>query len=258
MSLSSKYPIIEKIIENWYLCKTPHTKIPDEIESAFKSWSGITFTEFKTKIHPKFIQKKLKGTNNIPNLFHNPSTNTNPILTNVEIIKWELKDDTLNINYNFQNTLFGELLIATTAKGICWAAFIKDQEIGFEELQSNFSNATFKKNNHLKCNYLFSKLENKNKIILHVKGSNFQHKIWNALLTIPLGHLKSYGDVSEMVNLPKEASRAVGTAISKNPVALYIPCHRIVRSSGIIGNFRWKQSRKIALIGWEDLNLSTL
>lgn len=249
------YLIIEKIIEDWYLNKPSYLKIPNKINTIFKSWCGITFEEFKIKVHPKFIQKKLKYPYNVPNLFNNNFVNTKPILPSIKIIKWELQDDILEIKYNFQDSFFGELLIATTTKGICWLTFVENQQISLQELQFNFPNAAFKRDHTLKNNFSFYNLAPTHKTILHIKGTDFQIKIWKTLIAIPLGHIKSYGNLSEMAKLPKEASRAVGNAISKNPIACYIPCHRIVRNSGVIGNFRWKQSRKIALIGWEAVVL---
>ena len=87
-------------------------------------------------------------------------------------------------------------------------------------------------------------------IKLHLKGTDFQIKVWNALLKIPAGSLATYADVAARINNPK-ACRAVGTAIGENPVAFLIPCHRVIRSSGEFGNYHWGEVRKTAMIGWE-------
>jgi AraC family transcriptional regulator of adaptative response/methylated-DNA-[protein]-cysteine methyltransferase len=87
-------------------------------------------------------------------------------------------------------------------------------------------------------------------IRLHVKGSEFQIKVWETLLKIPMGGLSTYGTIAKTINNPN-ASRAVGTAIGDNPIAYLIPCHRVIRSTGIIGEYRWGTTRKTAMIGWE-------
>jgi len=85
---------------------------------------------------------------------------------------------------------------------------------------------------------------------LHIKGTPFQLKVWQALLAIPAGRLQSYGAVAQAAGSPK-AARAVGTAIGKNPVAVLIPCHRVIRESGIIGGYRWQRGRKMAILAHE-------
>jgi AraC family transcriptional regulator of adaptative response/methylated-DNA-[protein]-cysteine methyltransferase len=92
---------------------------------------------------------------------------------------------------------------------------------------------------------------------LHLRGSNFQIKVWEALLAIPFGRLVSYGDIAVKIGAAS-ASRAVGSAVGKNPVAVLIPCHRVIRETGVIGNYRWGGTRKKLLIGWEAAHRHTL
>jgi AraC family transcriptional regulator of adaptative response/methylated-DNA-[protein]-cysteine methyltransferase len=87
-------------------------------------------------------------------------------------------------------------------------------------------------------------------IKLHLNGTAFQLKVWENLLKIPVGSLSTYGKIAGEMGKPS-ASRAIGTAIGKNPVAVLIPCHRVVQSSGKIGGFRWGSKRKSAIIAWE-------
>jgi len=88
-------------------------------------------------------------------------------------------------------------------------------------------------------------------IKLHLKGTPFQLKVWETLLKIPMGRLSTYGSIAQAIKNPK-ASRAVGSAIGDNPVAFLIPCHRVIQSGGIIGNYMWGPTRKKAIIGWES------
>ena len=89
---------------------------------------------------------------------------------------------------------------------------------------------------------------------LHLKGSAFQLKVWESLLKIPAGQLASYRDVAAQIEQPK-AARAVGSAVAHNPVAFLIPCHRVIQASGVLGNYHWGATRKMAMIGWESAQL---
>jgi len=89
-----------------------------------------------------------------------------------------------------------------------------------------------------------------NQIKLHLKGTDFQLKVWEALLKIPMGQLSTYGTIANKIENP-QASRAVGTAIGSNPVAFLIPCHRVIQSTGTFGGYMWGSARKTAMIGWE-------
>ena len=91
---------------------------------------------------------------------------------------------------------------------------------------------------------------NLNEVKLHLRGTEFQLKVWETLLKIPMGTLTTYGDIANYLDSPS-SSRAVGTAVGDNPVAFLIPCHRVIRSSGELGNYHWGEIRKTAIIGWE-------
>ncbi len=88
------------------------------------------------------------------------------------------------------------------------------------------------------------------KVKLHLKGTPFQIKVWQSLLKIPFGNISTYNSIAASIQNPN-AIRAVGTAIGANPVAFLIPCHRVIRSSGIPGGYHWGGTRKVAILGWE-------
>jgi AraC family transcriptional regulator of adaptative response/methylated-DNA-[protein]-cysteine methyltransferase len=85
---------------------------------------------------------------------------------------------------------------------------------------------------------------------LFLKGTNFQTKVWKALLRIPPGAVTTYGRLARVMGAPKSA-RAVGSAVAKNPIAYLIPCHRVIRETGVLGEYRWGSARKRAILGWE-------
>ena len=97
---------------------------------------------------------------------------------------------------------------------------------------------------------LFGTGARKREVKVLLKGTEFQIKVWEALLKIPAGFVQSYQDVAQVIQKPK-ASRAVGTAVGQNAVAYLIPCHRVIRETGILGDYRWGSSRKKAMLGWE-------
>lgn len=165
----------------------------------------------------------------------------------------------LAINYSFAESPFGNMLVASTEKGICFMGFAEDEANGFLALKEKFPHAHFsRKLDLIQQSALFifqndwSKLS---EIKLHLKGTDFQLKVWETLLKIPMGQLSTYGTVANQIEKPN-ASRAVGTAIGSNPVAFLIPCHRVIQASGALGGYMWGNTRKTAIIGWEGAQIN--
>jgi len=161
----------------------------------------------------------------------------------------------LSINYSFAESPFGSLIIAATHKGVCYTAFYDGkQEDAFTELKKQFPNAAYHQLlDKIQQNALFFFTQDWKKldrISLHLKGTAFQFKVWEALLRIPMGELSTYSGIAQSLQHPK-ASRAVGSAVGDNPVAFLIPCHRVIRATGEIGQYHWGSHRKTAIIGWE-------
>jgi AraC family transcriptional regulator of adaptative response/methylated-DNA-[protein]-cysteine methyltransferase len=161
----------------------------------------------------------------------------------------------LTIRYGFLETAFGSMIIAATEKGVCALSFYDGtREGGLHEVRKHFPNATYHEyvdNLHQNAIALFMRYRSTpREIKLHVKGTPFQLKIWQALLGIPAGELATYSAIAEKVNHPK-ASRAVGSAVGDNPIAFLIPCHRVVRSNGEYGQYHWGSGRKRIMIDRE-------
>ncbi len=242
---------------------------PFHFQRMFHEWAGVTpkkFLQYLTIDHAKAmlkvedppslfdtaIESGLSGSGRLHDLF----------ITIEGMTPGEYKNggSYLVINYSFAESPFGEILVASTSKGICHMAFADDQELAFGELQRLFPNAEFRQLVDLaQQNALniftrdWSKLSS---IKLHLKGTPFQLKVWETLLKIPAGRLSTYGKIAASLENPL-AARAVGTAIGDNPVAFIIPCHRVIRSTGVLGDYHWGSTRKTALIGWEASRLST-
>jgi AraC family transcriptional regulator of adaptative response/methylated-DNA-[protein]-cysteine methyltransferase len=165
----------------------------------------------------------------------------------------------LEINYSFAESPFGAMLVASTAKGICYMAFVDQaapsgEPAAFADLRTRFPNARLRQITDLvqqNALYIFTQDWSRlSEIRLHLKGTDFQLKVWETLLKIPMGALTTYKDIAGQLGNP-QASRAVGSAVGDNPVAFLIPCHRVIQSTGIIGQYHWGATRKTAMIGWE-------
>jgi AraC family transcriptional regulator, regulatory protein of adaptative response / methylated-DNA-[protein]-cysteine methyltransferase len=167
--------------------------------------------------------------------------------------------ENLSINYSYAESPFGDILVASTAKGICHMAFADNEQESLAGLQKNFPNARYKQMVDLiqqNALYIFTHDWSKlNQVKLHLKGTDFQLKVWETLLKIPMGKLSTYGNIAAQIQNP-QASRAVGSAIGDNPVAFLIPCHRVIQSTGIFGGYHWGTIRKTAMIGWEAAKAS--
>lgn len=162
----------------------------------------------------------------------------------------------LTIHYQFAETLFGEVLIASTHKGICALSFVDNQVDALMQLKAQFPQAAFIEQVDAfqqSALALFQKDQQQlAEIKLHLKGTEFQLKVWQSLLKIPMGQLATYAELARAIEHPK-AARAVGTAIGNNPVAFLIPCHRVIQSSGLFGGYEWGSVRKTVMIGWEGV-----
>ncbi|MGO4710193.1 bifunctional helix-turn-helix domain-containing protein/methylated-DNA--[protein]-cysteine S-methyltransferase [Chryseobacterium sp. 2TAF14] len=239
---------------------------PAHFQRIFTDWAGTSpkkFLQFISLEHAKSLLKEEKST-----LFDaaletglSSTSRLHDLFVKIEGMspaEYKNGGKNLNINYNFSESPFGKIITASTEKGVCYMAFEEDQENALRDLQNKFPNASFfEKQDDFQQNALsifnkdWSKLNN---IKLHLKGTDFQLKVWESLLKIPLGKLSTYGNLAHEIGRPR-ASRAVGTAIGSNPVAFLIPCHRVIQSSGKIGGYMWGSDRKQLIIGWESAKI---
>ncbi|WP_343698138.1 methylated-DNA--[protein]-cysteine S-methyltransferase [Flavobacterium sp.] len=240
---------------------------PFHFQRLFSDWAGTSpkkFLQYTSLEHAKKLLKEnqatisetayetgLSGTSRLHDLFVN--------IEGMTPAEYKNGGKNLSINYSFAESPFGNIIVASTQKGVCFMAFAEDEAIGFQDLKNKFPNAAFSRKLDLaQQNALFifqndwSKLS---EIKLHLKGTDFQLKVWETLLKIPMGQLSTYGTIAQQIEKPN-ASRAVGTAIGSNPVAFLIPCHRVIQSSGIFGGYMWGNTRKTAIIGWEGAQVN--
>jgi AraC family transcriptional regulator of adaptative response/methylated-DNA-[protein]-cysteine methyltransferase len=160
----------------------------------------------------------------------------------------------MSIQYGFHDSPFGESLIAVTDRGLCALAFVQndDRETLLDELRARWPAADITESKTATQKYariIFG--DSAGDITLFVKGTNFQIRVWEALLRVPAGRAVTYEDIAHSIGQPT-AMRAVGAAVGHNPIAYLIPCHRVLRKSGVFGEYHWGASRKKALLGWES------
>lgn len=166
----------------------------------------------------------------------------------------------LTIGYGIQATPFGRALVGLTPRGICALHFLDGNDDGRALLAQQWPQARLlpaARATAVVAHRLFAPLSAPAQpLALLVKGSNFQVQVWRALLALPAGAVTTYGDLAEACDTPG-AARAVGAAVGANPVAVLIPCHRVIRASGALTGYRWGVTRKAALLGWEAVRVSS-
>lgn len=164
----------------------------------------------------------------------------------------------LKVAYGFYPTFLGEVMIAKTAKGICYLGFLMDEQRAepVRRLKRWWPLASFTHDDAAVTEEGETiaglwRGEKAGNLKLDVYGTNFQIQVWEALLKIPMGETMTYQDIARQIGRPK-SSRAVGNAVGANPVSLLIPCHRVIRATGIIDNYGWGSPRKKLLLAVES------
>lgn len=229
----------------------------------FTEWAGVSPKKFLQYITADYLKGKIKESTNLVELAESAGLSSQSrvydLFTGIEAVtpqEFKTGGKGLRISYGFHMTPFGECFIAVTERGICAMAFVDEEtrEHQLILLGKKWHFATIEPNQKITENYvhrIFSpNLETLEKLPIMVQGTNFQLKVWEALLTIPQGSVTTYQQIANSIGNPK-AVRAVGTAVGDNPIAYLIPCHRVIRKEGVLGEYRWGSLRKKALIGWE-------
>lgn len=235
----------------------------DTIKS-FLEKGNINPADFYRNLQPETIQQRLEQ--GYKALFdserekteseNNHFSETNTVVELMSDEEIENGCCNLKINYRFTDTKFGEALIASTEKGICFLGFLSENTLLLNELYKLYPKATFAKQTDHFIETAISRMDCFNAeqtVHLHLKGTLFQLNVWKSLLQISSGTLTTYSEIAKYIHQSK-AVRAVGSAVGKNPISFLIPCHRVIYSNGKIGNYHWGKDRKIAMIGIENLS----
>lgn len=242
---------------------------PFQLQKLFSRWAGVSpkrFLQILNVTHARALlarsQQDVLGTSlelglSSPGRLHD-------LFVTLEAVspgEFQRAGGGVAISYGFHDTPLGPCLIGITTRGICYLEFppqAKDPD-ALQRLQAAWPEA------HLKptpeetgkvIGQIFTRSEGSKKPFhLLVQGTNFQVQVWRALLRIPAGQVVSYARVAEWAGHPT-AHRATGTAVGQNPIAYLIPCHRVLRTDGHLGGYRWGINRKVACLAWEQPELA--
>jgi AraC family transcriptional regulator of adaptative response/methylated-DNA-[protein]-cysteine methyltransferase len=231
----------------------------------FTRWTGISpkrFMQFLTKEHAKELLSKsenlLETTNQVGlsslGRLHDLFVSTEAVTPG----EFKTGGEGLTIRYGIHPSPFGKCLVATTERGICNLSFVDVSEgKAIDNLVADWQQARMVedyKSTAPLVTRIFSDLGTDTPLKIHLRGTNFQIKVWEALLKIPTGSLTTYEQIASHIGKPT-AVRAVGTAIGHNPIAYLIPCHRVIRKNGDFGNYLYGSARKKVILA-RELNLS--
>jgi AraC family transcriptional regulator, regulatory protein of adaptative response / methylated-DNA-[protein]-cysteine methyltransferase len=243
---------------------------PAHCQRLFKRWAGVSpkrFLQCLTLQHAKSLLANSASVleTSLELGLGSPSRVYDHFVQLEAITPGEFKrmGEGMEIRYGYGDTPYGEAFLAWTARGICQLVFVMDNPHDeVSQLQCQWPAAMLREENdnaRARLDHLFGNNSQPGtaSVPLLVKGSAFQLAVWRALLNIPVGHVASYQQIAKTIGKPS-AVRAVGTAIGANPVAWLIPCHRVIRSSGGPGGYRWGLERKLAMCIRETGPLTTM
>lgn len=230
----------------------------------FSRWVGISPKRFLQFLTKEYAKKLLEKSSNLLEVTYESGLSSpgrlHELFVTCEAMtpgEYKSRGHGMTIQYGFHPTPFGECLLATTARGICGLYFVKNRDRSrvLSMLKKNWRHATLQSAPAATRPFVekifFAEWQRaKQPMHLFLKGTNFQIKVWEALLKIPMGQIVSYEDLAHYLSAPK-AARAVGNAVASNPISFLIPCHRVVRKAGDIGNYLGGPARKKAILGWE-------
>jgi AraC family transcriptional regulator, regulatory protein of adaptative response / methylated-DNA-[protein]-cysteine methyltransferase len=236
---------------------------PFHFQRIFTEWAGISPKRFLQFLTVDFLKTKIQETKNLVEAADaaglSSQSRVYDLFTTLEAVtpqEYRERGSGMRVEYGFHRTLFGVCLIGITERGICWLSFIahdEDPRHALEEMKAYWHNSVFHEDIAFTQGFvddIFNAAPTGKKLHLLVKGTNFQVKVWEALLKVPMGSVTTYQDIAQSIQNPK-AVQAVGSAVGSNHIAFLIPCHRVIRKDGILGEYRWTSCRKKGMIGWE-------
>jgi AraC family transcriptional regulator of adaptative response/methylated-DNA-[protein]-cysteine methyltransferase len=251
-----RQPELDEVAEKVHLS-------PFHFQRIFTEWAGISPKRFLQFLTIDFLKDKLAQSQSIVEAAEaaglSSQSRVYDLFTTLEAVtpqEYKLKGSGIRIEYAFHQTPFGLSLIGVTERGICWLSFLasdQDPLRALEEMKLFWHNSVFHEDVQLTkvfIDQIFYNSSPKTKLHILVKGTNFQVKVWEALLRIPMGGVSTYQSIAHTISNSK-AVQAVGSAVGANHIAYLIPCHRVIRKDGILGEYRWHSTRKKGIIGWE-------
>lgn len=239
---------------------------PYHFQRLFSRWAGTTPKRFLQVLTLERGKRLLDNSGSLLDVAHeiglSGSSRLHDHFVQLEAVtpgEYKNRGKQVNIEYGAHLTPLGPMFVAVTQRGVCRVEFMDFNSM--EELVDDLHNAwpfssireSVPSTRHVVEAFFNSDAASKHgPLSLHVAGTNFQIAVWRALLKIPPGAVASYGQVANTLGIPRSA-RAVGNAVGANPVALLIPCHRVIQQSGALGGYRWGPTKKLMAQTWESM-----
>lgn len=238
---------------------------PFHLQRLFTQWAGVSPKRFVQYLTAEHAKRLLTNAHSVLDATYatglsSPGRLHDLLIATEAVTPGEFKQQGagLQIAYGRHATPFGDCLLAVTGRGICQLLFVTESgwEQAVTELQEQWQAAVLVEDATqtqplLEQIFPANGQDGQRSVSLLLKGTNFQLKVWQALLQIPAGAAWSYEDVAHAIGQPT-AARAVGNAVGANPIAYLIPCHRVIRKSGLVEAYRWGATRKKAMLAWES------
>jgi AraC family transcriptional regulator, regulatory protein of adaptative response / methylated-DNA-[protein]-cysteine methyltransferase len=251
-----RQPELDEVAEKVHLS-------PFHFQRIFTEWAGISPKRFLQYLTVDFLKKKLQETRNLNEAAEaaglSAQSRVYDLFTTLEAVtplEYKQRGRGIRVEYGIHETPFGQALMGVTERGVCWLSFLstdEDPHFELEKMKEHWHQSVFHHNEPVTNEYMqkiFSRKSTSDKVHLLVKGTNFQVKVWQALLQLPMGSVTTYQDIACRIHQPR-ALQAVGSAVGSNHIAYLIPCHRVIRKDGVLGQYRWDAVRKKSIIGWE-------
>lgn len=235
---------------------------PFHLQRVFSEWAGLSpkrFLQYLTKEHAKASLLRSRTVLEVADDLGMSSTSRlhDLMVTSEAMTPGEVHSlgNGLHMGFGMGDSPFGAVCLAWTPRGICHFAFLHQSPQDHEaSLRQAWPRARHERDDTKAREWLdeiFPAIPDRGRIHLVLRGTNFQIKVWEAMIHTRPGEVLSYGQVAERIGHPR-AHRAVGTALSLNDIGYLIPCHRVIQESGGIGQYRWNAERKIAMLAWEQ------
>ncbi len=240
---------------------------PAHCQKLFKRWCGLSPKEFVQAITVDHARSLLGGAASVLDAAHevglSGGSRLHDLFVDHEAMTpgdYKRRGEGLAMIYGFHPSPFGEVLILATARGVAGLAFVDEDKNqtraeALADMTSRWPAATYLEDTaktapHVKRIFDATAWRPELPVRLVLIGTDFEVRVWEALLKIPMGRAVSYADIARHLGKPS-ASRAVGSAVGRNPISFVVPCHRVLRGDGNLGGYHWGLTRKKALIGWE-------
>jgi AraC family transcriptional regulator of adaptative response/methylated-DNA-[protein]-cysteine methyltransferase len=223
-----------------------------QLNRLFSAWAGITPEDFFHCLTLPHAQEWLRKGKAALDVTLDSGVDLEAVTDEVKSVGecWE-------ITAGFADSPFGTCLLGVSPQGICHLSFVdaKDGAADWAALTADWPQARVQRDDSMAKQLvvqIFQRTAQAHPLRVFVRGTAFQVRVWRALVQIRPGMLVSYGQLAAALGNPA-AARAVGTAVGRNPVSYLIPCHRVIRATGVVGDYRWGQVRKRALLAWESV-----